>query len=253
MHGLQLFASTQAEIQLALSKEEIERYSRQILLYGRRAQEALKAAHVLVIGAGGLGATLLPLLAASGTGRITVFDPDQVERTNLGRQLIFREADLGRKKAECAADFLRDLNPYVSVYAEARAFTAADAGIFSSCNLVCEGSDNLGSKFLVNDLALAADKPVIIAALGKDQGHSMLVAGRENACYRCLFDELKPGELPTCASEGIMSTFPAVVAAQMAHTALHCLLGQAEPGLWVFEKSHCRKVGIKKSPDCQHA
>lgn len=252
MAGRQLSVSTQAEKILELSKEEIERYSRQILLYGRHGQEKLKAAHVCVIGAGGLGATLLPLLAAAGTGQITLFDPDTVERTNLGRQLIFREADLGHKKAECAADFLRNLNPHIRVNAAVRAFSAADAGIFDEADLVCEGSDSLPSKFLANDLALSRQKPVIIGALGKSQGHSMLIAGRENACYRCVFDELKPGDLPTCASEGILSTFPSLVAAQMAHTAVSFLLGDAAPGLWIFEKSHCRKVGIKKSPDCNH-
>lgn len=237
---------------MALSKEEIERYSRQILLRGRSAQERLKAAHVLVVGAGGLGSTLLPSLAAAGIGKITLFDPDVVERTNLGRQLIFREADLGRKKAECAADFLRLLNPYVSVSAEAREFTSAEMDFFRSSDLACEGSDNPAAKFLVNDLALSENKPVIIGALGKGQGHTMLVAGREAACYRCVFEELKPGELPSCASEGILSTFPVLVAAQMAHTAVNFFLGEAEPGLWVFEKSHCRKVSIKKSPDCKH-
>lgn len=237
---------------MALSKGEIERYSRQILLHGRGAQERLKSAHVIVIGAGGLGATLLPLLAAAGTGHITIYDPDIVERTNLGRQLIYREADLGRKKADCAADFLRNLNPYIKVVAEARPWTASDRGLFSQADLVCEGSDSLSTKFLVNDLALAERKPLIIGALGKSQGHSMLIAGSQNACYRCVFDELTPGELPTCASEGILSTFPALVAAQMAHSAVGFLLGQTEPGLWIFEKSHCRKVAVKKSPDCKH-
>lgn len=235
------------------SKAELERYSRQILLYGREGQAKLKSARVIVIGAGGLGATVLPLLAASGVGEIEIWDSDRVEQTNLGRQLIYREGDLGKYKAECAKSFLYALNPHIRVHAHAKKFTAGDAAEFSDATLIFEGSDSLKTKFLVNDLAIRFARPAVISALGNAQGHTMLVYGAENACYRCVFDEIDERELPTCAGEGILSAFPAVVGAQAAHAGIGFILGVArEPGFWVFEKSHCRRVNVKKRTNCQH-
>ena len=236
---------------VSLSKEERERYSRQILLYGMAGQEKLRNANVIVVGAGGLGASLLPILAASGIGQIHVFDPDNIERSNLGRQLIFREADIGKNKAERAAAFLADLNPHIAVTAHPVRFTAGHEDVLRHADLINEGSDSLATKFLVNDLALAANKPAFIAALGKDQGHMMLVHGVSTACYRCVFDELPAGDIPSCASEGILSAFPAVVASATAHAMISHLLNPLSGGTFsVFEKNHCRTMQIRKRPDC---
>jgi adenylyltransferase/sulfurtransferase len=233
------------------SKEELERYSRQILLYGRAGQQRLKQARVIVIGAGGLGSTFLPILAASGVGEIIVYDADTVERSNLGRQLLYTEADLGRNKAEVAGERLRQTNPHIAVLSQARHFNAADAGALEGVTLVFEGSDRLKSKFLTNDLCLTSQIPLVISALGNAQGHTMLITGGDSPCYRCVFDEIDESELPTCASEGILSTFPAFVAAQAAHVAVRKILDDKLPaGLWVFEKSHCRSVAIRRRKDC---
>jgi molybdopterin/thiamine biosynthesis adenylyltransferase len=237
---------------MAFVKEELERYSRQILLAGSSAQETLKKARVLVIGAGGLGATILPALAASGVGALEFFDSDVIERSNLGRQLIYRESDLGKNKAMTAAAYLSGLNPYVEIIARPEKFTAEWAGSLETAGMIVEGTDSLACKFLVNDLAVRSGKPALIAALGRAQGHSMFIA-RGQACYRCVFDELQEGDIPTCAAEGILSTFPAVIGAAVAHAVVTHLLGDGpcDSTLYLFEKNHCRKVLVKKRQDCK--
>ncbi len=248
----QTFELSQRE--LNLSRDERERYSRQILLYGGDAQMRLKAARVVVVGAGGIGTTLLPLLAASGIGTIEIFDGDKIEMTNLGRQYLFRERQIGQNKAVVAAETLRDLNPHVDVIAHARPIAFSDANLIAQANLVCEGSDSVETKLMVNALALTAKRPAIIAALGKSQGHAMLVSGHDTACYACVFGSVVGDELPTCASEGILSTFPAVVAATVAQISVNELLEPHTRGqIWLFEKNNCRSKEIKKRLECQVA
>lgn len=235
------------------SKNELERYSRQILLYGRAGQQRLKQARVIVIGAGGLGSTFLPAVAASGVGEIVIYDADTVERSNLGRQLLYSEQDLGRHKASAAAERLASVNPNVRLQAIARRFDSTDAEALRTASIVFEGSDSLRTKFLLNDLCLSHQVPLVISALGNAQGHTMLITGSDSACYRCLFDEIDENELPTCANEGILSVFPALVAAQAAHVAVNRILDSTMPaGFWVFEKSHCRNVSVRKRKDCVH-
>ena len=235
------------------SKSELERYSRQILLYGKAGQQRLKDARVIVIGAGGLGSTFLPVLAASGIGNIVVYDADTVERSNLGRQLLYTEADLGKPKASAAADRLMAINPFIQLQGIPRRFDETVAGALRTASLVFEGSDSLRTKFLLNDLCLSAGIPLVISALGNAQGHTMLVSGSDSACYRCIFEEIDEQELPTCANEGILSAFPALVAAQAAHVAIRRILDANLPaGFWVFEKSHCRNVSVRRRKDCLH-
>lgn len=194
---------------------------------------------------------MLPLLAAAGIGKIEIFDGDRVEQSNLGRQIIFREADIGEAKAQAAANFLRALNPHIEIIAHDRHFMEKDAPLLAEASAVCEGSDNLPTKFLLNDLAIATGTPAFIAALGKDQGHAMFINGNTAGCYRCVFDELPGGDLPSCASEGIASTFPAVVSSAVAHSVVMHLLKPIASGiLWLFEKNHCRTIQIKKRQDC---
>lgn len=235
------------------SKSELERYSRQILLYGRSGQQLLKESHILVIGAGGLGSTFLPVIAASGIGRISIWDADTVERSNLGRQLLYQERDIGRNKAMVAAERLSDLNPHIRIEAYADRFTEKYQDELRDANLLFEGSDSLSTKFLLNDLALRAQKSLVTSALGNAQGHTMLIVGGESACYRCVFEEIDETQLPTCANEGILSAFPAFVAAQAAHVAIRQILApELKGGFWVFEKNHCRNVQIQKRIDCLH-
>lgn len=234
------------------NKNELERYSRQILLFGRAGQEKLKLARVVVIGAGGLGCNFLPVIAACGVGQIWIWDSDRIEQSNLGRQLLYHEKDLGRNKAEVAAERLKTLNPYIAVEAVPRDFSADDERLLFSASLIFEGSDSLKSKFLLNDLALRYRVPLIISALGNAQGHTMLISN-DSPCYRCVFDEIDESMLPTCANEGILSSFPAFVATQAAHLAVGKILEpQLVGGFWLFEKNHCRAVRIQKRKDCHH-
>ncbi|MBV6492136.1 MAG: Sulfur carrier protein adenylyltransferase [Turneriella sp.] len=236
---------------VTLTKEEIERYSRQILLRGINAQKRLKAAAAVVVGAGGLGATILPLLAASGVGKIIIYDDDKIERSNLGRQWIFREDEIGKNKVDTMAKFLRRLNPHIEIIPYEKKFTEEDAPLLEGIDILLEGSDSLKTKFLVSDLAKKYRKNALVASLGASQGHAMLVG--KGACYRCVFDEIDAGELPTCASEGILSTFPAVVGSSVAHTALEHLLGEDSVSkFWVFEKNQCRQIKIQTQKGCEH-
>lgn len=235
------------------SRSELERYSRQILLFGRFGQMRLRQARVVVIGAGGLGSTVLPILAASGVGHIDVYDADTVERSNLGRQLLYTEADIGQNKANAAVARLGVMNPHVSVQGVARRFGKEDEVALRGATLVFEGSDSLSTKFLLNDLCLRANIPLLISALGRAQGHTLLMSGGASACYRCIFEEVGEDDLPTCASEGILSAFPALVGAQAAHLAVRKILdADVAPGFWVFEGSHCRNVSIRRRKDCLH-
>jgi molybdopterin/thiamine biosynthesis adenylyltransferase len=236
-----------------LNREERERYSRQILLYGSQGQMSLKAASVVVVGAGGLGATILPILAAAGVGKIHLFDHDVVERSNLSRQLLFRESDIGRPKSQVAAAYLRLLNPHVEVFESVETFNEKSRISMGQPNMLLEGSDDVETKFYVNNLSLQLRIPTIIASLGHVQGHAMLIHGADSPCYRCVFDPLDAGELPSCASEGILSSFPAVIGSMVANLALQFILGErAKPGLWVFEKNNCRKVHVTKRLGCIH-
>lgn len=236
-----------------LTKAELERYSRQILLLGGDAQRRLKNAHVLVVGAGGLGATTLPLLAASGVGCIEIFDGDAIETSNLGRQWIYSDDAVGKNKASEARAFLQSINPHIEVIAHDSMFEAGNFSSLEKITLVCEGSDNLASKFAVNDLALRAKVSAVISSLAAAQGHTMLVNGVENACYRCVFDEVDQSSLPSCAGEGILTTFVGFIAAHAAHTAITQIIAtDREAGFWVFEKNHCRSVRIKRRIDCIH-
>ncbi len=235
------------------SKNELERYSRQILLYGRAGQMRLKSATVIVIGAGGLGSTFLPVLAASGVGTIIIYDDDKIERSNLGRQLLYSESDLGQPKAAIAAQRLAAVNSYITVKGIERRFTKNDADALREASLIFEGSDSLETKFLLNDLCLKARIPLVISALGNAQGHTMLISGSNSACYRCIFEEIDEHDVPSCASEGILSAFPALVGAQAAHVAIRRILDDHLPaGFWVFEKSHCRSVHIRRRTECLH-
>lgn len=236
-----------------LTKAELERYSRQILLLGGDAQRRLKNAHVLVVGAGGLGATTLPLLAASGVGCIEIFDDDVIETSNLGRQWIYSEDAVGKNKASEARAFLKSINPHIEVIAHSTKFEAQKISSLEQATLLCEGSDNLASKFAVSDLALRAKVPAVISSLAAAQGHTMLVNGVENACYRCVFDEVDQNSLPSCAGEGILTTFVGFIAAHAAHTAIARIIAtNHDSGFWVFEKNHCRSVRIKRRIDCIH-
>ncbi|MCB1147491.1 MAG: ThiF family adenylyltransferase [Leptospiraceae bacterium] len=239
------------------SKTEIERYSRQILLYGLTAQERLAHCRVGVIGAGGIGAGAIPALAAAGFGEILIFDDDRVENSNLGRQTLFRENQKGESKAEIACNRVREINPYIECTAQKYRITPENIHeSLHNCSLILEGSDSIDTKFLISDFSVKNNIAAIIGAIGPEQGHifPILPSAQEHpsACYRCIFENPpEPGEIPDCATAGVLSALPALIGAQMAFLASLLVIEQKlQPLLWLMQKDGWRTISLRKNPDC---
>lgn len=222
-----------------LTAEELERYARHIVLrdVGGPGQAALKAARVLVIGAGGLGSPLLLYLAAAGVGTIGIVDDDAVSLSNLQRQVIHATDDVGRPKVESAAGAIRKLNPHVAIQAHAVRISSANAiELMSGYDLVADGSDNFATRYLVSDACFFARKPLVTAVLGVFDGtittiraHERGKDGKPNPTYRCLFPEPPPaGSIPACAEAGILGALPGVLGSMMALEAIREIVGFGE-------------------------
>ena len=219
-----------------LSAAEVERYARHIVLrdIGGPGQRKLKAASVCVIGAGGLGAPLLLYLAAAGIGRLTVIDDDSVSLSNLQRQILFGEADIGRLKAEVAAEVLARLNPHVRIIARPVRLTQDNVrALIEDSDLVADGSDNFDTRYLVSDACFHAKKPLVTAAVGQFDGSLTTLRpfetgpdGKPNPTYRCLFPQKPPpGSLPTCAEAGVLGALTGMVGSLMALEVVREIVG----------------------------
>lgn len=210
-----------------------ERYSRHLSLPGfsTEQQEKLAQARVLVIGAGGLGAAALPALAGAGVGHITIADHDTISRSNLHRQTIYRDADVGQGKAEKASDYLRELNPDIEVEAVPSRFQ--EAGLPGDFDLVLDGTDNFAAKIFLNDWAVENSVPLVSASVHQFKGQVGVFAGHlaDAPCYRCLFPDL-PETAPDCSTAGVLGTASGMTGLLQAHLALLYLagLGEAQPG-----------------------
>ncbi len=224
---------------MSFSQEEIERYARHIVLsdVGGPGQQKLKAARVLVVGAGGLGAPLLQYLAAAGVGRIGVIDDDTVSLSNLQRQVLHGTPDIGRRKVDSAADAISRLNPHVAVERHALRLTAENArAIVRGYDVVADGSDNFATRYLVSDTCFYERKPLVTAAIGPFDGSLTTlrpfeagVDGRPNPTYRCLFPAPpEPGVVPTCAEAGVLGALPGVLGALMAMETIREIVGFGE-------------------------
>ena len=222
-----------------LSPDELERYARHIVLreVGGPGQAALKAASVLVIGAGGLGAPALMYLAAAGLGTLGVVDDDTVSLSNLQRQIIHDTSDIGRRKTDSAARRIAALNPHVKFVPHAVRLNAANAAeLIGGYDLVLDGSDNFETRYLVSDTCFFAAKPLITAALGMFDGslttiraHEKNAAGEFNPTYRCLFPEAPPpGTVPPCAEAGVMGAIAGILGSMMALEAIREIVGFGE-------------------------
>ncbi len=218
-----------------LNSDEVERYARHIVLHevGGPGQARLKAARVLVVGAGGLGAPALLYLAAAGVGTLGIVDDDVVSLSNLQRQVIHGTPDLGRPKVESASAAVAKLNPHVSVEAHPVRLTAANAlDLIGRYDLVADGSDNFATRYLVADACYFAKRPLVTAAVGIFDGTLTTIRahettdGRPNPTYRCLFPEPPPpGTVPACAEAGILGAFTGVVGSLMALEVLREIVG----------------------------
>jgi molybdopterin/thiamine biosynthesis adenylyltransferase len=224
---------------MSLSSEEIERYARHIVLHGvgGPGQQRLKAARVLVIGAGGLGSPLLQYLAAAGIGEIGIVDDDEVALSNLQRQVLHGTPDIGRPKVESAADAIARLNPHVRVTAHKVRLTADNArGLVRGYDIVADGSDNFVTRYAVSDAAFFERRPLVTAAVGAFDGslttlrpHETGPDGKPNPTYRCLFPEAPPaGAVPACAEAGVLGALTGIVGAMMALEIVREIVGFGE-------------------------
>lgn len=244
----------------AFAPGELDRYTRHILLreIGGPGQQRLKAARVLVIGAGGLGSPALMYLAAAGVGEITVIDDDQVELSNLQRQIIHAQDRLGMDKAASAVMTMRALNPWPRLNAEVARLDAERADtLIAAHDLVLDGTDNFDTRYLVNRTCVRHGKPLISAAITQWEGQlSLYHPAHSGPCYECVFPTRPaPGMVPTCAEAGVAAPLPGVIGAMMAMEALKYLTsaGDALRGRLMIHDAlygETRVIGVKRRADC---
>jgi sulfur-carrier protein adenylyltransferase/sulfurtransferase len=217
----------------SLSPRALRRYSRHLLIpeVGLAGQERLASARVLVIGAGGLGSPALQYLAAAGVGRIGIVDDDAVDETNLQRQTIFTTSDLGRNKAETAAERLRALNPLVAYDPIALRFTPENAReLVRLYDVALDCTDRFPTRYLINDACVLERRADVYGSIFRFDGQVSVFGARGGPCYRCLYPEAPPAEsTPTCAEGGVLGALAGIVGAWQAGEALKLLLGAGEP------------------------
>ncbi len=242
------------------SEDEIQRYARHILLreLGGTGQARLKAAKVLVVGAGGLGSPLALYLAAAGVGRIGLVDADVVELSNLQRQIAHGTSDIGRPKVESAAESLRRINPLVEVTEHNERLDAANvAGLLAGYEIICDGTDNFETRFLLADACVAARKTLITAAVLRFEGQLSTFKPHEGGpCYRCLYPEPPPeGLVPSCSEAGVLGAVTGVMGTLQATEVLKEITGTGKSLagyllVWNALDAEFRKIRLKKDPAC---
>ena len=217
---------------MALSPEERARYARHLALpeIAAEGQERLKAARVLVIGAGGLGSPSALYLAAAGVGTLGLVDCDRVDLSNLQRQVLFDNAALQRPKAAAARERLLSLNPGIRVVAHELELRAANVReVIDAYEIVLDGTDRLPTRYLVNDACVLLGKPLVTAAIHRFEGQAMTYVPGRGPCYRCLFPETPAAVVPSCAEAGVLGVLPGVMGAIQATEAIKLIVGRGEP------------------------
>jgi molybdopterin/thiamine biosynthesis adenylyltransferase len=235
--------------------EEVDRYARHLVLreIGGPGQQKLKAARVLIVGAGGLGSPAALYLAAAGVGALILADPDVVDRSNLQRQIIYAESDIGQPKAGAAADRLAALNPHVFAAGYAGAFDAASADkLVSGVDLVLDGTDDFATRMCVNAACVRHGKPLVSGAIGRWTGQVGVFQGRP--CYQCLVPEIPP-DAETCVAVGVVGALAGVVGSMMALEAVKLIVAAGDPlagRLLVYDAlaGETRTVRVGADPDC---
>ena len=246
---------------MRLSPEQVERYSRQIMIpdVGGGGQIRLRQASVLVVGAGGLGSPAAFYLAAAGIGRLGIVDGDAVDLSNLQRQILHTTADRGRRKVESARSRLLELNAEVEVEVHAVRLTEENAAeLMEPYDLIIDGSDNYNTKFLVNDVAVALGKPFSHAGIVRLQGQTLTVVPPESACYRCLFEEPPaPGDVLGCQQAGILGAVAGTIGSIQATEAVKYIVGMEEHLLvnrlltYDAKTMEMRNVPVPPNPRCK--
>ncbi len=243
----------------ALSQEEILRYSRHLIIpdVGMKGQRRLKAARVLMVGAGGLGSPVALYLAAAGVGTLGIVEFDVVDATNLQRQILHGTKDLGRKKLESARDRIRDTNPHVQVIPHDARLTSDNAlDIIRGYDLVVDGTDNFQTRYLVNDACVLLGKPNVYGSIFRFEGQSTVFCTADGPCYRCLYPEPPPpGMVPSCAEGGVLGVLPGLVGLVQATEAVKIIAGIGETlagRLLLVDalRMQFRAVKLRKNPRC---
>ncbi|MDB5441434.1 MAG: UBA/THIF-type binding protein [Caulobacteraceae bacterium] len=240
---------------MSFSKDEVERYARHLVLseIGGPGQQRLKAARILVVGLGGLGCPAAAYLAAAGVGTLTLVDPDHVALSNLQRQLLYTAQDVGRAKAEVAADRLAALNPHTACELVVAAIGPGNAAdLIEGHDLVLDGTDNFATRFEVSDACVACKVPLVSGALGRWSGQVAVFTGRP--CYRCLVPEIPP-DAETCAAVGVVGALGGVIGSMMALEAVKLIAGAGETlagRLLVYDglSAQTRTLRVPPDPAC---
>ena len=242
-----------------LSNEEIARYSRHIIMpeVGMTGQRKLKAASILMIGTGGLGAPLGMYLAAAGVGRLGLVDFDVVDASNLQRQIIHGTKDVGRPKIASARDRIQDINPHVEIETHETRLTSENAmRLFVNYDVIVDGTDNFPTRYLVNDACVLANKPNVYGSIFRFEGQASVFWADRGPCYRCLYPEPPPpGLVPSCAEGGVLGVLPGIIGAIQANEALKIILGAPDimvNRLLLFDawRMRFRELKLRKNPDC---
>src|SRR5262245_54108294 len=242
-----------------LSNEEVARYSRHLIMpeVGMTGQRKLKAASVLMIGTGGLGAPTGMYLAAAGVGRLGIVDFDVVDASNLQRQIIHGTKDVGRPKIASARDRIEDINPHVEIETHETRLTSANAlNLFVNYDVIVDGTDNFPTRYLVNDACVLTGKPNVYGSIFRFEGQASVFWAERGPCYRCLYPEPPPpGLVPSCAEGGVLGVLPGIIGAIQANEAIKIILGAPDimvNRLLLFDawRMRFRELKLRKNPDC---
>src|SRR5256884_1259536 len=248
-----------AEQRPALSHEEILRYSRHLILpdVGVEGQRKLKAARVLLVGAGGLGSPAALYLAAAGVGTLGLVDFDVVDKTDLQRQIIHGTSAVGKPKLESATERIHDLNPNVRVETFETRLTAENAlDIIRDYDIVADGTDNFPTRYLVNDACVLLGKPNVYGSIFRFEGQASVFDAKRGPCYRCLYSEPPPpGLVPSCAEGGVLGVLPGIIGSIQAMETIKLILGVGEPligRLVLFDalRLQFRELKLRKNVEC---
>jgi adenylyltransferase/sulfurtransferase len=242
-----------------LTVDEVRRYSRHLIIpdVGMTGQKRLKNAKVLCVGAGGLGSPAMLYLAAAGVGTIGVIDFDVVDESNLQRQIIHGQSDIGRSKAQSARDSITEINPYVNVVIyEEQLDTDNALQIFEQYDLIVDGTDNFATRYLVNDACVLLGKPYVWGSIYRFDGQASVFWAEHGPCYRCLYPEPPPpGMVPSCAEGGVLGVLCASIGSIQVNEAIKVITGIGDPlvgRLMIYDalEMSYRTVRVRKDPEC---
>lgn len=242
-----------------MSEDDMQRYARHIILpeVGEKGQQKLLKGRVLLVGVGGLGCPTALYLAAAGVGKVGLVDADVVDKSNLQRQVLFGESDVGRPKVEAARDKLLDLNSTLDVVTHYELLTSHNVfDVMDGYDIIVNGCDNFPTRYLVNDAAVMKNKPVVDGSIFRFEGQATVYVPGEGPCYRCLYPAPPPpGEVPSCAEGGVLGVLPGTVGLMQATEVVKMILGEGKSLvgrvlLYDAMEMKFRELKLRKDPEC---